>query len=168
MLTRHFAVVVGVTVALLAPATAAQAVHRLDPDAAFLRTAHQGNLAQIALGRIAARKAATPELRRLGARFAADSARLDQAVQNAAQDLDVELDPQPNTTVQQSVAVYRAAPHADFDSLFVSSQSMLHDQAARVVRAELADGDETAVRQLAQHALSVIRRHRAALGHLGQ
>ncbi len=64
--------------------------------------------------------------------------------------------------------VYRSAPDADFDQLFVSSQAMLHDQAAWVVRSELTDGDEVAVRQIARRALAVIRRHRAALGHFGQ
>jgi putative membrane protein len=168
MLTRRLATVFCVTAALLAPTTAAQAVRRLDPDAAFLRTAHQGNLAQITLGRIAARKASSPALRRLGARFAADSARLDLAVRAAAQRLDVPLDQEPNTTVQQSVLVYRSAPDADFDQLFVSSQAMLHERAARVVRAELTDGDEAAARQVARRTLTVIRRHRASLGHFGK
>ncbi|MFI1995956.1 DUF4142 domain-containing protein [Actinoplanes sp. NPDC020271] len=168
MTLRRLATVLTVVAALVAPATAATAVRRLDPDAAFLRTAHQGNLAQIALGRITARKATSPALRRLGARFAADSARLDQAVRATAQRLDVPLDPEPNSTVAQSVMVYRSTPDAEFDQLFVSSQTMLHERAARVVRAELTDGDEAAVRQLARRALAVVRGHRASLGHFGQ
>src|SRR5690349_8479555 len=122
MLLRRLATVLGVVAALAAPAAVAPAAgrtappaRRLDPDAAFLRTAHQGNLAQIALGRITARKATSPAIRRLGARFAADSARLDVAVRNTAQALDIRLDPKPNSTVQQSVMLYRSAPQSDFD-----------------------------------------------------
>lgn len=166
MLSRLIAA--AVTAALIAPAGAASAVQRLDADAAFLRTAHQGNLAQIALGRIAAHKASTPALRRLGARFAADSARLDLAVRTAARRLDVPLAPDANDTVRQSVLVYRSAPDADFDQLFVSSQATLHDKAAWVVRSELTDGDETTVRRIARRTLAVIRSHRAALGRFGQ
>ncbi|WP_436524344.1 DUF4142 domain-containing protein [Actinoplanes sp. HUAS TT8] len=168
MFNRQFLAALTATAALLTPATAATAVHRLDPDAAFLRTAHQGNLAQIALGRIAAHRAGTPELRRLGARIAADSARLDAAVRTAAGRLDVRLDQEPNSTVEQSVTLYRSTPESDFDQLFMSSQAMLHDKAARVVRAELADGDETAARQIARRTLAVIRHHRAALGNFGR
>lgn len=166
MLFRRLAAVLAVATVILGPAGAAEA--RLDADAAFLRTAHQGNLAQIALGRIAADRGATRDVRRLGARFAADSAHLDVAVQRAARMLDVTLDSAPNGTVQQSITTYRNAPQADFDQFFVSSQAILHNRAARLVRAELRDGDETAVRQVAQRALSIVRRHRAALGNLGQ
>jgi putative membrane protein len=166
---RHFAIVLSVVAALTAPAAAAPAAaRRLDPDAAFLRTAHQGNLAQMALGRITVGKATSPAIRRLGARFAADSARLDRAVRAAAYSLDIELDEEPNATVQQSIAVYRSAPDADFDQFFVSSQAMLHDKAARLVRAELNDGDEVPARRIAQRTLVVIRKHRAVLGHFGQ
>src|SRR4051812_7405599 len=118
MFSRHFAAILGVVAAVAAPATVATAParppqfeqtapsgRRLDPDAAFLRTTHQGNLAQIALGRIAARKASTPEIRRLGARFAADSIRLDTAVRDAAKFLRVRLDPAVNSTVQQSIVL---------------------------------------------------------------
>ncbi|BCY05334.1 DUF4142 domain-containing protein [Actinoplanes sp. L3-i22] len=168
MFSRYLLAAVTVTAALLAPATTAPAARRLDPDAAFLRTAHQGNLAQIALGRITVRRATDPAIRRLGARFAADSVRLDLAVRAAARSLDIELDQEPNSTVQQSIMVYRSAPDADFDQFFVSSQAMLHDQAARVVRTELNDGDEVAARRIAQRTLTVIRKHRAVLGHFGQ
>ncbi|MFC3993121.1 DUF4142 domain-containing protein [Actinoplanes siamensis] len=167
---RRLVTVLGVVAALVAPASVAQATdpttpaaRRLDPDAAFLRTVHQGNLAQIALGRIAARKGGTPEIRRLGARFAADSARLDAAVRNAAGSMRVTLATEPNTTVQQSVRTYRAAGQADFDQLFLSSQATLHAKAVRLIRAELADGDEPTVRRIAQGALPMVKRHRAAL-----
>ncbi|WP_203827236.1 DUF4142 domain-containing protein [Actinoplanes palleronii] len=160
----------GVVAALAAPATGAAAddrmappARRLDPDAAFLRTAHQGNLAQIALGRIAARKATSPMIRRLGARFAADSARLDAAVRDTAASLRVKLDPEANSTVQQGIALYRTTGQNDFDQVFLSSQATMHDRAVRLIRSELADGDEAAARQVATGALPVVRRHRAAL-----
>ncbi|GAA4596739.1 putative membrane protein [Actinoplanes octamycinicus] len=167
MRLQRLATVVGLIAALIAPATAASAMappaRRLDPDAAFLRTAHQGNLAQIALGRIAARKAADPRIRRLGARFAADSEHLDAAVRQVAASLHVELDTAPNSTVQQGVALYRSTARPGFDRLFLTTQASLHAQAARVIRAELTDGDEAEVRQIARGALPIVKRHRAAL-----
>jgi putative membrane protein len=176
MFSRHLAVLLGVVAAVAAPATVATAAaqpsqieqmappaRRLDPDAAFLRTAHQGNLAQITLGRIAARKASSPEIRRLGARFAADSLRLDAAIRDTAKTLRIRLDPVANSTVRQSFALYRTTSAADFDELFLTSQAAMHDQAARLIRSELADGDQPEVTQVARGAMPLIRRHRAAL-----
>ncbi|BCJ44077.1 hypothetical protein GCM10010168_08900 [Actinoplanes ianthinogenes] len=164
--------VLGLAAAMIAPATAASAMappaRRLDPDAAFLRTAHQGNLAQIRLGRIAAHKAADPRIRELGARFAADSVHLDAAVRDVAAALHVELDTAPNSTVQQGIALYQATSRTDFDEVFLTSQATLHAQAARLIRTELADGDEAEVQQIARGALPIIKRHRAALRRAGR
>jgi putative membrane protein len=170
MFLRKLAVLIGAvtSVAIMAPAAEAMAppARRLDPDAAFLRTAHQGNLAQIALGRIAARKAVSPRVRGLGAQFAADSVRLDAAVRDTAKALDVALDPEPNSTVRQSVLLYRSTSAEDFDTLFLTSQAALHKRAVRLVRIELADGDQAEVRRIAEGALPIIQRHRAALRRL--
>jgi putative membrane protein len=170
MLSRKLAVIIGAvaSVTLMAPAAEAMAppARRLDPDAAFLRTAHQGNLAQITLGRIAAHKAVSPRIRGLGAQFAADSVRLDAAVQDAAKALDIALDATPNSTVGQGVLLYRTTSGDDFDRLFLTSQATLHKRAVRVVRAELADGDQAEVRRIAEGALPIIQRHRTALKRL--
>ncbi|WIM96953.1 DUF4142 domain-containing protein [Actinoplanes oblitus] len=163
------AIVVVAAVAGFAPAAVATAppARRLDPDAAFLRTAHQGNLAQIVLGRIAAHKAADPRIRALGARFAADSTHLDAAVRDVARTLRVQLDSEPNSTVQQGVMLYRSTSRTEFDKLFLTTQAALHARAARVIRAELADGDEAEVRQIARGALPIVRRHTTALRQAG-
>ncbi|AEV81519.1 hypothetical protein ACWT_0506 [Actinoplanes sp. SE50] len=161
----------GLTAAMLLPLTTASAAKaapaRLDPDAAFLRTAHQGDLAQIAIGRLAVQRSANPVIRHLGTRFAADSTRLDTAVRATAQRLHVRLDAAPNATVQQSLAAFETAQGPAFDRLFLTGQTGLHAQAAHLIRAELTDGDEPAVQQIARRALPLIKRHRLALKNLG-
>ncbi|WP_285557055.1 DUF4142 domain-containing protein [Actinoplanes regularis] len=141
----------------------APVAQRLDPDVSFLVTAHQANLAQIALGQIAAKRGTSPTVRSLGARFAADSTKHDIGVQSVAKALRVPLESTPNATVRQSILAYQSASTAAFDTLFLTSQTALHAQADRLVRTELADGDEALVRKIAASSLPVIKQHTAQL-----
>src|SRR4051794_10809091 len=155
-----------VTAALLAlPAPAAAAPS--DQDAAYLRAAHQGNLAEIAGGRLAEQKAHGPAVRRLGARFVADHTRMDAAVRDAAAALGVDLPAVPNPVQQALAEQYRAASPPEFDALFISTQLTAHTEALQMAQAELTAGADPRATQVAKDAAPIITAHHELLAAAG-
>ena len=153
---------------LLAPATAATAASGLaarpvGPDADFLIAAHQANLTQIRVGRIAARKAGTGAVRDLGRQFATYHRKLDVQVRKAAGALGVRLPSEPNSEQLTLIQQYRTAPATELDRLFVDSQLLAHQHALKLVRIVLKVGTEPAVRQIVTAAAPVVQKHYAAL-----
>nr|WP_305786960.1 DUF4142 domain-containing protein [Actinoplanes lichenis] len=87
---RRIALALGCAGLLLVPATAAQAAPS-DQDAAYLRAAHQSNLAEIAGGKVAQQKGQSQDVKDLGARFVTDHTKLDAALRQTADQLGVDL-----------------------------------------------------------------------------
>ncbi|MBG0568974.1 DUF4142 domain-containing protein [Actinoplanes aureus] len=150
---------------VVAPATAASAVEArpIGPDADFLIAAHQANLTQMKAGRYAARKAGSATVRDLGRQFATYHRKLDGAVRKAARSLDVRLPSSPNSEQLTLLRQYRAAPAAEFDTLFVDSQLLAHRRAIKLGQIVLATGTEAVVRDLVTAVVPVARKHAAAL-----
>jgi putative membrane protein len=140
----------------------------VSPDADFLIAAHQGNLAQIAAGRIAKRKGTTEPVREFGRAFVAYHRKLDVAVREAAADLDVTLPTEPNSEQQALVAQYRSTAGTEFDTLFVGSQLIAHEHAIKLARVVLDTGTEPVVEKLVTDALPVIEKHQEELRTLTQ
>lgn len=165
MSLRHLIVTLGIVLAVAAPATLAEAApaRPVSPDAGFLIAAHQGNLAQVKLGRLAARKGATATVRDLGRRLATYHRELDIAVRKAATGLDVDLPGAPNSAQKSLLGKHRAATGAEFDRLFVDSQLLAHEQAGKLTRIVLATGADPVVRRIVTEATPVLREHHAAL-----
>ena len=158
MLIKRVALTLGLAGMFLVPATAAQAAPS-DQDAAYLRAAHQSNLAEIAGGRLAQQKGRSQEVKDLGARFVADHTKLDAAVRQTASQLDVDLPSAPNEQQQAVAARYQQASGDDFDALFVSTQMDAHMKAMANGRKEIARGTDAAAKKNAQDAAPVIASH---------
>ncbi|MEV6299071.1 DUF4142 domain-containing protein [Actinoplanes sp. NPDC051861] len=171
---RNLIAALGVLAAVLAPAAVAQAhpqtpplapavVRPVGPDADFLIAAHQANLAQIKIGKLAGRKAAGTPVRDLGREFASYHRKLDVSVRKAAAAMDVNLPSTPNSEQKTLIAQYRAASGAEFDTLFVSTQLAAHELALKLAKIVLATGTEPAVRKIVTSAIPVVEQHQAAL-----
>lgn len=133
-------------------------------DTTYLAAAHQGNLAEIAAGRLAQQKGTAPVVNELGARLVADHSRLDEAVRAVAQQLGVALPAEPNEE-QKAVAAQLQAAQAgpQFDKLWISTQIEAHETSLSAAQAEIANGSDTAVKEAAADAAAVIASHLEAL-----
>ncbi|MFC7535506.1 DUF4142 domain-containing protein [Actinoplanes sp. GCM10030250] len=171
---RNVITTLGVLAAIAAPATVAHAhpettrlapaaVRPVGPDADFLIAAHQANLAQMKLGKLALRKGGSATIRDLGRQFAAYHRKLDAGVTKAATTLDVNLPKAPNSEQKMLLKQYRAADGAEFDTLFVGSQLIAHEHAIKLAKIVLATGTEPAVRHIVAAATPVIQKHHDAL-----
>ncbi|GAA3351994.1 hypothetical protein GCM10020358_84160 [Amorphoplanes nipponensis] len=158
MLLRRAAAVAGVATVLLLPATAATAAPS-DQDTAFLRAAHQSNLAEIATGRLAQQQAGSDRVKELGARWVADHTKLDTALRDTAGTLGVDLPDAPNAEQRALARRYQAASGAAFDKLWVPTQMDAHMKAMQLGEKELAQGGDAQAKKVAQDAAPVVAAH---------
>lgn len=162
MVIRRVALTAALVGLLLAPGAAASAAPS-EQDTAFLRAAHQSNLAEIAGGRIAQQKGNSQQVKDLGARFVADHTRLDAALRETASTLDVDLPSAPNAEQRALAERYRATSGEQFDALFVATQMDAHMKAMALGRTELAEGNDARAKTVARNAAPVIESHHEAL-----
>jgi putative membrane protein len=162
MFLRRAVLAVGLAGLFLVPATAANAAPS-DQDAAFLKAAHQSNLAEIAGGKLAQQKASSQQVKDLGQRFVTDHTKLDQSLQKTASALGVSLPSAPNAQQQAVAARYRAASGSQFDSVFISTQMQAHMAAMNAGQTELSQGSDSQAKKVAQTAAPVIASHHSAL-----
>jgi putative membrane protein len=157
------AIAAAVTVAaVLIGGTPAQAAAS-QQDTTFLRAAHQTNLAEIAVGKLAQDKSTNPTVRDLGARFVTDHTRLDQALQQTASALGVGLPDAPNADQQALAARLQAANGNAFDQLFVSTQLAGHHAAMQLGETELSGGSDPQAKKVASDSAPVVKSHADAL-----
>jgi putative membrane protein len=154
-------VVVGVAVLglMLSSSALAVAAQANQQDQAFLRKAHQSNLAEIQAGRLAQQKAASASVRDMGARLVSDHTRLDSRLRPVAGQLGVNLPGQPNAMQRQVAAELSAKSGAAFDRAWVAAMIVGHRQALADGQAELQAGSSDQVQSLARSAAPVIQGH---------
>ncbi|WP_433793202.1 DUF4142 domain-containing protein [Actinoplanes sp. CA-252034] len=146
------------------PAGPAAAVARpVSPEAEFLIAVHQGNLAQITAGKLAAGKSENRTVRKLGKRIAAYHKKLDAQVKQAADALGVRLPAEPNSEQLALAGQYRAANAAGFDPLFIDTQLSSYERAAKLARLVLAVSEDPLIAKIVASATPVIEKNRAAL-----
>jgi putative membrane protein len=177
MSLRHKIFTLGVTAlaalpagpATAAPAEPATTHHAVavarpaSPEAEFLIAVHQGNLAQIAAGKLAARKSDNRVVRKLGKRFAAYHKKLDAQVKRAAVTFEVRLPGEPNSEQLTLVERYRTATAAEFDALFVETQLAGYEHAAKLARLVLKVSTAPAIVELVELVTPVISANQTAL-----
>lgn len=154
------------TAVALLPATA-HAAAPSEQDSQYLRTIHQVNLAAIQIGQLAQD---TPDadqaVRDLGGRMVPDHTQLDEEVDRVAGEVDVTLPDSPTDEQQDVVSRLDGLGGSEFDAAFVESQLVGYAQAIEVNNAEIAQGTDERVVDLAQEAGPVLNDLYAALQNL--
>jgi putative membrane protein len=141
----------------------AVAARPASPEAEFLIAVHQGNLAQIAAGKLAARKSQNRIVRKLGKRFATYHKKLDVQVKQVAEALGVRLPTEPNSEQLALAEQYLAASGAGFDSLFIDTQLSGYERAAKLARLVLTVSTDPSIGKIVADATPTIEQNRAAL-----
>ncbi|GIE88756.1 DUF4142 domain-containing protein [Actinoplanes regularis] len=180
MLFRRISAALGVAGLLALPGTAAQASSATDSepdlapavavqvapsvqDSAYLKAAHQVNLAEITLGRIAWSTTQNPELKDLAAALMRDHIRMDADLYTTARKLRVILPTAPTPAQQALVKSYESAAAATFDTYFISTQLTAHREALKLTSTQTSAGSESSVKALAAEAQPIIARHQDML-----
>ncbi|ADB31013.1 hypothetical protein Kfla_1919 [Kribbella flavida DSM 17836] len=130
-----------------------------DQDRAFLRGAHQSNLAEIATGKLAQAKGSSDRVKDLGALLVSDHTKLDAALRRVAAAANVSLPTTPNAEQRALQAKLTAAGAGEFDALFVAGQLEGHAKTMAIGERELANGSDARVIKAAKDSAPVIASH---------
>ncbi|MGW7431477.1 DUF4142 domain-containing protein [Streptomyces sp. NPDC054861] len=152
------ALLLTVTGALCAPpATASPAG---DQDTAFVRRGHQVGLAEIAAGRDAARNAATPCVKAVGAALVRDHTRLDAGLSALARELGVTLPgPAAPAPAREPEDVRGPARTTAYDTAWLADRAEAQTEALALIDAQIARGDNARAVAAARVARPVVTMH---------
>ncbi|MEV6343862.1 DUF4142 domain-containing protein [Actinoplanes sp. NPDC051851] len=164
MISRYISVAIAAAgLALLPAATAAQAAPPPARDAAFLQAAHQTNLAEIEVGRIAFTRTKDPQVKTLAAALMRDHIHLDADLYKTARELSVFLPVEPTEAQQALAERYRVAGADTFDEYFITTQLAGHRDALHLAADQVENGRLAPATEIAEQATPVIERHRLML-----
>ena len=140
------------TVLAASPQTSSQ-------DNSWLIAAHQNNLAEIKSGNLAAEKGHTNAVRSAGRMLTRDHAQLDAKLRPVAQQLGVKLPTQPNAEQKQEAKEFQSLSGTKFDETWTHTEADGHVKAIEMTEREIQQGSDPQVKQLAQSALPVLKKH---------
>ncbi|MEV0403848.1 DUF4142 domain-containing protein [Actinoallomurus sp. NPDC050550] len=130
-------------------------------DRAWLREAHQANLAEIDAGGLAQKKGTTPAVRSAGRMLVTDHTAFDGKVTRLAERLGVSLPKTP--TPEDAAAADRLQKESGkaFDQDFLSTMASGHQKVIADTRTQVSQGSSPRVIALAKKALPELRKHLA-------
>jgi predicted outer membrane protein len=170
---RIAAVLVGLVLALTAPAAAASA-QPVGPaqlgasDLALLNGVRLAGLWEMPAGQMASERGSSQRVREVGAEIAAQHAELDQLVVDAANKLGVQLPTEPNADQQKWLNEMRgAASDREFDRIFVERLRAAHGKIFPVIGAVRSGTRNEIVRKLAQDSNAFVLNHLTLLESTG-
>jgi predicted outer membrane protein len=170
---RIAAVLVGLALALAAPAAAANAQPAAPAqlgatDLALLNGVRLAGLWEMPAGQMAAERGSSQRVREVGAEIAAQHAELDELVVDAANKLGVQLPTEPNADQQKWLNEMRgAASDREFDRIFVERLRAAHGKIFPVIGAVRSGTRNETVRKLAQDANGFVLTHMTLLESTG-
>jgi putative membrane protein len=144
-----------------APATAAHAEPSVsDADVTFVKTIHQGNLAEIAAGEDAGANAVSDCVKEVGAALVRDHGRLDEQLTALAEQLDITLPDAPTPEQQQQLAeLQEKAGTEAYDTGWLAAQEAAHEQTLELIDQEVEGGTNEEVKAAAEAARPVVEMH---------
>ena len=135
-------------------------------DRAWADAAHQGNLAEIAAGKMAGSKGTSASIKDAGKMLVTDHTRLDHALVQATGAMSRTLPTRPSAE-QRATAKQLTAKHgAAFDGAFVTTEIAAHKKTINMTRKEVAQGRSGKLRAAARSALPVLKKHLSRLQKL--
>ncbi|HEX5314258.1 MAG TPA: DUF4142 domain-containing protein [Gammaproteobacteria bacterium] len=137
-------------------------------DKAWLVEAHQINLAEIAVGKMAEQKGQSQAVKNAGRTLVADHQNLDRMLEAGAQKLGVQLPDSPSAAEQEQANSLEQKSGADFDEAFLHMEIQGHQEAIADTRRESKAGSSIAVTNLALKTLPVLESHLRMLEQIGE
>ncbi|MEV5376656.1 DUF4142 domain-containing protein [Streptomyces nondiastaticus] len=135
---------------------------RAETDGAFLKTAHEAGLAEIAMSRDAAKNAVMPCVRTTAGTLVKDHTMMDKEIRDLARRLNVTLPRKETAEHRKSLRDMRRKAHKrEYDTLWLKAAEAGHVQALELLDDEIAKGKNAEVREAARMARPVIAGHLA-------
>ncbi len=144
------------TLTLLPAVLAAQAP---EPDADFMRRAFQGGLAEVEMGRLAADRAASLEVKQFGQRMVTDHGAANAELARLATRKGVVLPTEPGSAHAATRDRLAALRGTEFDRQYMAEMIRDHQEDVTAFQRQAESGQDPDVRAWAAGMLPVLREH---------
>jgi len=129
------------------------------PDAAFAIKAAQGGLAEVKLGRLAAEKASSPDVKAFGQQMIDDHGKANEQLKTVAESEGMTLPTDVNGKQQAMYDRLSKLSGAEFDAAYVKDMVMDHQEDVKEFKKEADSGKDEKIKSFASQTLPVIQGH---------
>ncbi|MEU0564448.1 DUF4142 domain-containing protein [Nonomuraea sp. NPDC005983] len=130
-----------------------------EQDETWMKTIHQGNLAEIAAGKLAQDQGATEHIKALGELLVKDHTKFDASVRKAAEKLGVQLPNDPTDVQVEAAKTLKEESGKKFDQAWIDAMIKAHEGAIKDTTTEQQGGASSAVQELAKTAMPTLEKH---------
>jgi len=129
------------------------------PDIAFALKAAQGGLSEVQLGKLAAEKAASPDVKAFGQHMVDDHTRANEQLKSVAQEEAMTLPADVNYKQQAMYDQLSKLSGAEFDKAYVKGMVSDHRDDVTDFKKESKDGQDERLKSFASQTLPVLQQH---------
>ena len=141
----------------LSPAFAASSLK--PSDTKFLKDAAQGGMAEVELGRLAAQKASSADVKAFGQRMVDDHSKANDQLKSLASQKGVTLPTGMKADAKAMEAKLSKLSGADFDKMYMHHMHVDHTQDVAEFKKEASKGGDSDVRAFAKTTLPTLEEH---------
>lgn len=154
--------------ALLLPAClkAEASPHPSPADVAFVHKAAQGGMAEVELGKQAASKGSTQEVREYGKKMVKDHTKINNMIKEFASKHQVELPAALDAEHSKKVEAVSTLSGTAFDAAYLEKMKTMHAQDAVAFENALKSSKNEDLKKVIEEALPIIRGHQKHLASL--
>lgn len=129
------------------------------PDTAFAITAAQGGLAEVKLGRLAAEKGSSADVKAFGQQMVDDHGKANERLKSVAESEGMTLPSDVNGKQQAMYDRLSKLSGAQFDSAYIKGMMMDHQEDVKEFKKESESGTDEKIKSFASETLPVIQGH---------
>jgi putative membrane protein len=129
------------------------------PDVAFAVKAAQGGLTEVKLGRLAAEKGSSPDVKAFGQQMVDDHGKANEQLKSVAESEGITLPTDVNGKQQAMYDRLSKLSGAQFDAAYVKDMVMDHEEDVKDFKKESQSGRDEKIKSFATQTLPVIEGH---------
>lgn len=156
-------VVLGAAVLALAAAPAispAKAQNTMSPqDKTFLTKAATGGMAEVSMGQLAERNAASPQVKQFGERMVSDHTKANDQLKGIAKSQNVTLPTNLDSADRATEQRLASMKGTSFDQAYMRDMVEDHQKDVQEFQQEASNGQNEALRMFAQQTLPILQQH---------
>ncbi len=137
----------------------AQVSDRAFDDQTFVMKASEAGLAEVNMGRVAAKRASNPAVKEFAERMVKDHSKANDELIALANKKRFKVAPRMDKTHQTMSDKLMASSGADFDRMYMEGQLKAHEKAVELFEKETKSGKDEQLKKWAEDTLPTLREH---------
>lgn len=128
-------------------------------DKKFLKDAAEGGLTEVDLGKLAAQKASSPDVKQFGQKMVDDHTKADDQLKQVASRENIPVPDALDSKHQSRVDKLSKLSGPQFDKAYMKDQVKDHEQDVRDFQSEAQSGSDPNIKQFASNTLPTLQQH---------